>query len=522
VSKPDSAQPGSVRHGSTGRLDLEEGWRRTSPLGIVTQGLRSLRRAVLPVAAILFSTRSAEFGVGIAVGVGIAIVTLNLLVTTIAWWNTQYRIGSTDVRLHSGILGRQARSVPFERIQDVSLEQGPLARLLRLVEVRFETGAGGKDELKLAYVSQEEGAALRETVRARIDTDPASAQSAVAGGEKAASSAAEETPLFTMGPRRLLVFGLFEFSLVFFAVLAGAAQQLDFLLPFDLWDFDGWEERLAGPGAWLAGAGPSVRVIGAVLAILALAAVGLITGVARTFARDFGFRLDRTSKGFRRRRGLFTRTDVVMPVHRVQAVTVSTGFLRRRWGWHGLGFISLAHDAKSANHTIAPFAQIGELAPIAHAAGYKLPGAEIAWHRPSKRYRLDRAIMSAALPALAALAAAALGFALVAIAALVLAAALAVRHRFLWQHERHALDERQVLSRTGWLAPRLMVASRQKLHSVRIVQGPLAQLRGYANLRFGLAGGSLSLDGLPLSEARHLRAAVLSSIAAVDFSQLPR
>jgi len=45
--------------------------------------------------------------------------------------------------------------------------------------------------------------------------------------------------------------------------------------------------------------------------------VGMLSGIVRTFLRDWDFRLERTSKGFRRRRGMFTRTDVVMPVHRV-------------------------------------------------------------------------------------------------------------------------------------------------------------------------------------------------------------
>ena len=40
-------------------------------------------------------------------------------------------------------------------------------RLFGMVEVRFETGAGGKDELTIGYVTAAEADALRETVRAR-------------------------------------------------------------------------------------------------------------------------------------------------------------------------------------------------------------------------------------------------------------------------------------------------------------------------------------------------------------------
>ena len=40
-------------------------------------------------------------------------------------------------------------------------------------------------------------------------------------------------------------------------------------------------------------------------------------GVVRTVLRDFGFRLDRTGNGLRRRRGLLTKTDVSLPARRI-------------------------------------------------------------------------------------------------------------------------------------------------------------------------------------------------------------
>ena len=506
--------------------DQDDGWQRTSPLSLVSRALHGLQQAILPMAAIIFGSQSADLGIGLTIAVLIAVLLVNFAATALSWWRTQYRIGSDDVRVHTGIFGRQARSVPFERIQDVSLEQGLVARMLGLVEVRFETGAGGKDELKLAYVSQQAGEALRETVRLRIDPAAHPEDSASPAGKQGIVvkplSSDEGSPLFVMTPKRLLVFGIFEFSLIVFAVLAGAAQQFDFLLPFDLWDFDDWEDRLTGPGAWLAGLGTTARIVGALIAILALGLVGLTTGIARTFAREFAFRLDHTARGLRRRRGLFTRSDVIMPVHRVQAVTVDTGPIRRWWGWHGLSLISLASDAKSANHSVAPFARLAEIDPIAKAAGFVVPGDTTQWHRSSARYRIDRAILSALPPALATLITAALGFTPLAAGLAFLAVFSAARHYLLWRHERHALDIDQVMTRKGWLSPILKLAARRKLHSASIIQGPLARRRGYAEMRFGLAGGTLRIGGVPLAEACRLRAAIIESIAAVDFSDLPR
>ena len=76
--------------------------------------------------------------------------------------------------------------------------------------------------------------------------------------------------------------------------------------------------------------------------------------------------------------------------------------------------------------------------------------------------------------------------------------------------------------RRGWLSPRLELADRLKVQSIELVQGPLARRRGYATLNFGIAGGSLSIAGLPIDRARLVAREVLDSAAAVDFSALPR
>jgi len=508
--------------GEAGAPDGE--WRRTSPLGYLVRAIMALRNLLFPAAAMLFGTNALRGGALWVFPTIAGMILLSALFSWIAWRHFRYRIGESDIRVERGLLHRTARSVPYERIQDVSLEQKLVPRLFGMVEARFETGAGGKEELRIGFVTEAEGAALRETVRVHKS-------GAVPVGAAEAVPEEESRVLFSMDPRRLATFGLFEFSLVVFAVLAGAVQQFDFLLPFDFWDFRGWIGLLAGPGHWLEELGMAAQALGAAIALFLLALVGLVTGLGRTVLRDYGFLLEETPKGLRRRRGLLTRSDTVMPIHRVQALKVTTGILRRRFGWHGLSVVSLAQDAKSASHVVVPFAKMAEIAPVVEVAGFALPGAESDWHRCSPRYNLDRALLSAAVPLLCALGlllaapfvegALRFGLALPVAGLVALAGFVALRERFLWLHQRHAIDGRLIYLRHGWLAPRLEIASRVKLQSVEIVQGPIARRRGYAALNFGVAGGTLAMHGIPLDSARAIRRAVLGSIAEVDFSRLP-
>ncbi|GMN14846.1 PH domain-containing protein [Altererythrobacter sp. MTPC7] len=510
---------------------------RTDPLSVVVKAIVLLPQLVLPLGAAAYSIGGdldgGEVGIDIGSGIGwllmllAAVIAANLAVTYLQWRRFTYRVGEADIRVESGILSRAARSVPYDRIQDVSLEQKFVARLLGLVEVRFETGAGGKDELTLAYLSQADGEALREVVRERRDDAQGEGTPAQ---EKTVSPEAEGEAIFTMGPRRLATFGLFEFSLAAVAVLAAAVQQADFLLPFDLWSEDFWGDVLAGPGRQLASLGLVAQITGVVLVIGTLLVVGLATGLVRTFLRDWDFRLDRTAKGFRRRRGLLTRTDVVMPAHRVQALRLTTGVVRRRFGWRGLKFVSLAQDSGDASHVVAPFAKDAELLPIAAAAGFSPPGDDLRWARASGGFRIVSAIVEGgtflliALGIEVALAVSGVDLIpnqkLVGLLPLAAAAVVVLWQYLLWRAERHAISEEQVFIRTGFFSPELSIGNRVKLQSAEISQGPVARWMGFSTLHLGLAGGKLSVPGMPVDRARKWRSAVLDSMATRDFSRL--
>jgi putative membrane protein len=495
------------------------GPRNTAPLTVALGAIGAIRSAVLPAIAIAFSGIGGGGRFLVALGVGAAAVTIGMVTSYIGWRRLTYTIGENDIRVESGILSRAARSVPYERIQDVSLEAKPLPRLFGLVAVKFETGAGGADDLALQYLTAAEGEALRQLVRERRDEDLAIASTDTAAAPAQAADDVGDV-LFAMGPQRLATFGLFEFSLAVFAVLGGALQYVDNVTSVDVWDVDLWYGWLKEQGSTVATLGPYAQALGVVAGIVGLLIVGSLTGVVRTVLRDWGFTLTRSARGFRRQRGLLTRTDVVMPVHRVQGLVIGTGLVRYRFGWHGLSFVSLAQDAQQQSHVVAPFAKMDEITPIASAAGFRLPDDATAWHRASKRHRTDKAVLDSALFVLAAIPVAIFapfGLFLIPLGIATLAVGA---NLYAWEFRRHAIDEAQVYASHGFLSPTLGVATRLKLHSVEIAQGPLARLRGYATVHLGLAGGAFAMHGVPIAEARALRAQVLETITGTDFSRL--
>jgi putative membrane protein len=498
--------------------DTDADGQRLHPLGLIIGFITGLPQLFFPIIAAIFGTGSRDNPVWIPLIIG-AVMLASLLLRWIGWLRTHYHIGEDDIRIERGIISRTARSIPYDRIQDVSVEQKPLARLFALGEVKFETGGGEGEDAKLSFVSLEEAGRLRDTVRARkagltVHTEVVEREEPV-----------YTLPVFAMDGQRLLILGFYSFSLVIFAVLGGLAQQFDFLLPFDWWDFKRWIGMAEKNGVDISHIDRSLQIWGALLALGSLILIGFATGIVRTFLKEYGFRLDRTPKGFRRRRGLLTLTDVVMPVARVQAAVIETGPIRKLNGWHALKFVSLAQESKEdSDHMVAPLAKLDEIWPIVAEAEIDPPGEGLVLHQGRFAWWLMGfliliPIIFAAMFAVVTFADATWARSLL---LLLLPLLLLAISAFQWRIYRYGEDGVQIYARQGWWRQSLTILPQVRVQSAEIRQGPFARWAGLASLHFGIAGGTLELIALPLETAKAIRDQVMAVVAPVDFSEINR
>lgn len=409
---------------------------------------------------VFFAMLAVLFGAGIAL---------------LSWIRFHYRVGAQDIVIESGILHRQRRVIPFDRIQDIAIERGPLARLFGTARVKVETGGSSADEGDLDMIGLDEAQALRDRIRAWHGR----AQPAEEGAQPVAGP---EPVLFELGLPRLLVSGLFNFSLLF---LAGIFAFLEYLQRFGIFD---WQETITPEEAEAAAGMVTLR--GALLIALLLLLLGMVTGVLRTVARDFGFRLTRAEAGLRRRRGLFTLSEVVIPLRRVQLGVLDSGLLARAFGWRRLSFQTLGADRREGGVQVAaPFARVEEILPILAQPGLPVPPPATAFRRAPTRGIVRRT----AVPFAGAVfgAAAALSVepgAWLAVPPMLL---LAVFGILRWRSHLHALSERALFVADGVFRRRLWVVPFDKAQTIMVKRGPLQRRLGLASLLVDTAGGSL-------------------------------
>ena len=439
--------------------------RRLHPTTLISRTLRIIPEAVGGMAA---------YGVVIAraeLGRVLILAAFGLIVAGVAgflmWWRFRYGVGERDIVIEAGVFSRKRRVIPFERVQDIAIEQRLLARLFGTARVRIETGGASADEGHLDSIALADAHRLRDIVRGRS-----------AAGE-APDRDEDEPVLFAMAPGRVLFSGLFNFSLVFVAGIFAALQYADELGVYDPKELMLPFER-EGRKTWL---------VASLYLLPVLVLLGFTAGVLRTFARDFGFRLTRTAAGLRRRRGLFTLSEAVIPIRRIQLAAIESGFVARALGWHRLAFQTLGADPREQGlQTAAPFARTDELSPILAEAGYRDAGTVGGWDRGPRRSILRRAFVPL-LGTAATLAAALVSEPLAGVATGLLLLAVALSP-LRWSRHAHATSEEAFLVTEGVLRRRLRIMPFARAQSIDVLRSPLQRLLGLATVAVDTAGAS--------------------------------
>ena len=480
-------------------------FRRLHPLSIILKSLSMLGRNIVAIIVLHFSLF--DQNIAYTMLAGLALIALVVGVTALIWSRFTYQVTEREIRIKSGLLNRNNRSIPFDRIQDVSLEQKLVSRLLGLATVALETGSGGGEDGQLDALSRPDAEQLRDTIR---DYKAGLSTSDALIDDKPVTT--DTPPLFAMDNRRILIAGLFNFSFILLAIFGAIAQNLDFLLPDGIFDPRNWidalpeMETINSLSSW-------ARITGALAAILSLVTIGFVSGIVRTFVREYDFRLDRVDSGqpgLRRRRGLFTLTDMVMPIHRVQAAILQTGPVRARFGWYHLKFTSLAGDARGeTDHSAAPCASLAEIESILIECAVRPASPDLQFQPVDPAFWWRRAILVAL--ALTAVAIATGFFIHGGYFAIILLAVPIVLVLFLnWRHHQYALNDSQIYVRSGWWKRKLTILLLRKVQSVDVSQSPLDHPLDLATVTIGIAGGStispLRIIDIPFQNAMDLRA----------------
>lgn len=349
---------------STAPSGEEAEWRRLHPAYILTGLVRNLRGLIFPLAIVLFS-RGFQ-GDLVFFGISAIVALAAGLMSFVGWLYFRYALTPGGLRVRSGVVARQERSVPYERVQSVDFEEAPLERIFGVVRMRVETAAGGssQSDIRLQALGQDEAEALRAEITARRQrtrgasgAEPVHPSAAYVRDEGAAALPAEGELIRRLSWGALLAAGMTSGRIGPAAALIGASFQFtDDLIP------EAWWERVPAYAD-----GFSLNWI-VVLALL----VGIVAwalAIGSTILTFAGFELRRAGDQLHVSYGLLDRRRSTIPIRRIQAVRVEEGWLRQPFGLAELRFDSAGYAGSAGDAGVLfPFLPMRDIRPLLDAA----------------------------------------------------------------------------------------------------------------------------------------------------------
>ena len=274
------------------------------------------------------------------------------------YFRFRYTITPKEIVILSGVLNRQQRSIPIERIQNIEIEQSLLPRLTQTAKVKIETAGSARTEGVIELVSVERAYQIREVVRQyqreqkglEITSHPASLE----------QEAAVPPPLYQMGFKRVVLVGMLRFSLLYIALVFSVFQTYN---PdpdeIELWFTRGWLRPLTE----FAMNSPVLLVS---ISILLATILSWITGILVSLNRYYGFTLRLSENKLHKKHGLLTHTEGTIPLKRIQTIIFRANLLMRYFGWTALEVQTMGLETSQRGHQVAaPLARNEEAEALA-------------------------------------------------------------------------------------------------------------------------------------------------------------
>ncbi len=442
--------------------------RRMHPAGILIEALRSLREMAIPL--VIAIVVGAGAGAGSSRGLIYGVLGLVLVIVTglVRWWTTSWSLDANALHLRSGLLSRDEKVIPRERISSLDTTQGPLQRLFGVLELRVQTPGGGRHaEIALRAVTRRDAETLRRALG------------------HAAEAAPTPDAQLRLTPGSLLVAALTAPQLGVLLPIAGgiAAAGQDALGNVSSQTFDGLPDTA---GQWLLVAG----------GVVALAWLLSIAGAVVTFA---GFEVVRDGDRLRTRSGLFARRAATLPLSRVQGVRVVEGLLREPFGLATLRVETAGYAGQGAvTQTLFPLVRRRDAAAVIDRLVPALAGSleplEPAPRRALRSYLAGPSLLAAVVAIAVAILLPGAWLAIPVV--LLLAAGLGERrHRAAgWR-----LDDGRIVLRSRHIARSTLVAGTRRLQEHGTRQTPLQRRRNLADV-------AVAVGSRRRARVRHLEA----------------
>ncbi|MGM0636535.1 MAG: PH domain-containing protein, partial [Bacteroidota bacterium] len=256
----------------------------------------------------------------------ILLIVFQLVFSYLSYLKFQFYIDKDSFRLHHGVFKRSDVEIPFERIQNINIEQNLLQQLLNVVGFEVETAGEGNAEIKIKALDRKVAVALKEKLlEEKQEVLSESSISTEDTTDFDDSDVAKNTTdlLFKLNFSNLLKVGVcsnfFKGMGVLFIFIGTIYNFVnDILKRFFEIDFEeNFFQRIPETLTFVA-------IFGVIFVFL-----GFLITLVSTMVKYFGLRVVRVKNNFEVEYGLIKRVNQVIKKNKTQVVKIDTNPLRK-------------------------------------------------------------------------------------------------------------------------------------------------------------------------------------------------
>ena len=326
------------------------------PTSLVFELMSQVRSYLVPAALGLFGAARGEF---FLIAISAFIFIPAFLTCVFRYFTFRYCIKDDHLIVTQGLIFKNVRTIPVDRIQNIDFVQNLLHRAFEVAEVKIETASGTKPEATMRVLSMAQMAELRRSVFDKkttaadavdpstvahglgstgLDSSYGTSSGGIAGvgsgaiATQAGHSANQEAETLLKIPLSWLVrAGLASNRGM---IMVGVLLGLYFQFGGDRTEINlSWFRNLLPAGMstlWIAAA----AIIGSILAL----AFFRLLGVAWYILRFFDYKLVRRGEDLRISCGLFTKVSATIPRKRIQFISIQRNLIL---SWMGFASIRI-------------------------------------------------------------------------------------------------------------------------------------------------------------------------------------
>ncbi|MBO1625871.1 PH domain-containing protein [Bacillus arachidis] len=254
----------------------------------------------------------------------------------VKWYFKVYWVDQNILHIKQGVFVKKESYLNKERVQTISTTSNIIYQLFGLTKLKIEAAGGGKDpEVTLAGIKEEEAKELIALLNKVEDEKPIK--------EEESLRQETNTTVYQLTAKEILLASITsgQFGLLF-SGLFFLYTQFDNVLP--KWLIDEIESYVKDNSVY------NLLYMGAILIVISW----IISTIGYAF-KHANFTVQRNGNEIRISQGLLEKKEIVLKLHRIQALTMKEGILRQPFGYCSMEVeVIQSIDTKNMNVILHP------------------------------------------------------------------------------------------------------------------------------------------------------------------------